>query len=94
VSQNALEMALDACALFLAHEGEFEWSRALERLKNQCVATGTDQSSIRDVLRLFGGMGSFSDLVLQKNGKMPVHENAQLDKLRTAIFEAARSMLA
>lgn len=48
----------------------------------------------RDILKLYqGGMGSFSDLVLQKNGKMPFEDNERLDKLRNELYKICEELL-
>jgi hypothetical protein len=46
------------------------------------------RTAVRTVLRMYGGMGSFSDEVLQdRTGVLPEHET--FDALRGELFEAA-----
>jgi hypothetical protein len=49
-------------------------------------------TAARSILRMYGGMGSFGDLVLQNaDGVLP--EQAEFDRLRQRLFEAARAAL-
>jgi hypothetical protein len=48
----------------------------------------------RDILKLYkGGMGSFSDLVLQENGKMPIEENEKLNVYRKELYKICKELL-
>lgn len=49
------------------------------------------RSALSELLRCYGGSGSFNDLML--NG-VPVSVNQQLDQLRQRLFEQAVAMLA
>jgi hypothetical protein len=54
-------------------------------------ARGKDayQTAVRDVIRLFGGMGSFQDVVLQtREGVRP--EQAEFELLRDRLFQEAK----
>lgn len=42
----------------------------------------------KNILSLYGGMDSFNDLVLFKNGRLSVLDNNSLDKLRTELYIA------
>jgi len=51
-----------------------------------------EQAVIREILSLYGGMGSFQDLVLQDaHGVRP--EQDEFDRLRHRLFEEARAAL-
>ncbi|WP_421831858.1 DUF6966 domain-containing protein [Limnobacter sp.] len=57
---------------------------------NQC-ANDSERNYVRSQLkRIFGGMGSFSDLVLYKNARVLVVENNQLETLRRALYESLK----
>ncbi|MFI0423880.1 DUF6966 domain-containing protein [Spongiactinospora sp. 9N601] len=50
------------------------------------------QALIRKILRMYGGMGSLQDVVLQNTaGVLP--QNMEFDRLRRALFALARSGL-
>ena len=73
--------------------GEAEWSIALERIRAKHSGTPPDQTAIREILALYGGMGSLNDLVLYDQGRVLVQETERLDTLRRKLFDMAKSML-
>lgn len=82
--------------VFLLHqEGEILWSESLLRIAIRIADSGSDeqmQSVARELLSVFGGMGSFNDLVLQnERGVSP--ENQELDLLRAEMFKVATEIL-
>lgn len=40
----------------------------------------------RQILKIYGGMGSFNDLVLYDDGQLCYNENINLDKLRKELY--------
>jgi hypothetical protein len=81
----------------LAETDQTEWAATFDRLGRRAeVETQEpqiDQGFVRSILHLFGGMGSFNDLVLSRNRVMLRDENNRLDALRRQLFEAARAEL-
>ena len=70
---------------------EDNWSAALENFRDRCnqIESERDVKILQsEILRIYGGMGSFSDLVLYSRGKVLVEENQKLDELRKELFEA------
>ena len=65
---------------------EKEWSRAIQKLVHEYEFLDT-QSIQKNVLGMYGGMGSFNDLVLYKNGELCPNENSKLDELRRLLFD-------
>lgn len=62
----------------------------LENLNN----TKDEKEVVRSLSQIFkGGMGSFSDLVLHKNGAPLIKENNQLDSLKDQLFDACEKVL-
>lgn len=58
------------------------------------LKTETDLSNFAsEILHLYGGMGSFSDLVLQQNGKMPIEENDKLKTLKKELYKICESIV-
>ena len=47
----------------------------------------------RELLGIYGGMGSFSDLVLYKDNRLLHEENNKLDLLRRELFEIINESL-
>ena len=76
-----------------APEGEKEVARAaIDRILNKYpdidYIDKTDEEEIINYIQsLYGGMGSFNDLVLYIGESPSVDENERLDKLRRQLFE-------
>jgi len=51
------------------------------------------KSYVRKILKLYGGMGSFSDLVLYMNGIPCIDENNRLDYLRNQLYKDLQSIV-
>lgn len=68
----------------LLSNNEQSWAKKFEKL-----GSGLDldyESSIFSLKGLYGGMGSFNDIVLHKNGIPLVQENDELDELRHTLY--------
>jgi len=90
----------------LRKHGEGHWTALLgsaaARLRDAHAARSPDQvvDAMQHILRLFGGMGSFSDLYLSaRNGHRIKPEavdlaNARLASLRTQLFLSAKQTIA
>lgn len=95
VFDRLLEL-LKSLALLLSNTGEARWSEMLSSIRSDLSASRGDpdreQAAVRDILSLYGGMGSFQDLVLQDSrGVRP--EQQEFDQLRNLLFEGARAAL-
>jgi hypothetical protein len=44
--------------------------------------------AVQDILALFGGMGSFDDLLLYKDGRLLKEENSSLSVLKSKLFKS------
>ena len=72
---------------------EPRWAHAMRGFAAR-LASGSESPGdvARDILGIFAGMGSFSDVVLQdRSGVKP--EQSQLDALRSSLFRTARQSL-
>ncbi len=65
--------------------GSHEWASGLEALRGEIA--NEPGSGPGKVLSLYGGMGSFNDIVLYRDGVLLVSENEALDKLRSELYE-------
>jgi hypothetical protein len=64
------------------------WALSLKKLADELAADPTHaKATIRS---LYGGLGSFNDIILQRDGKMPAAENEEFDALRSELFLACR----
>lgn len=61
-----------------------DWACAFERLDNHMAID--PNGTIDNILSLYGGMGSFNDLILYRDGKPLVCENNELDALRMHLY--------
>ena len=86
---QALISVLDKIVDLLVTAGEENWSNAFINLRDRVeVAKGGDSKNPRaDILRVYGGMGSFNDLVLYRQGQPLINENRKLDVLRSELFK-------
>ena len=58
-----------------------------KELLHDCKTKQTDEL-VRKILSIYGGMGSFNDLIIQKDYKMLREENDKLRKLRHELSKA------
>ncbi len=61
INPNKITKELNNCLKVLNAAGEAHWSKYLDALDQ----TNVDLNLIEDILKIFGGMGSFNDLVLR-----------------------------
>lgn len=93
--EDSVEGLLASLAELLNRCDEGPWATRLGGLAADLAAAGDGperEHVVRAVLRLYGGMGSFSDLVLQDRAA-PRPEQATFDRMRTELFERARDEL-
>ena len=92
MSESEVEQLLDESRRLLERAGEPQWAAALARLESGLVAAprGAPARSalLHRVLQMYGGMGSFRDLVLQSEGIVRA-EQAEFSSLRDRLFAAA-----
>jgi hypothetical protein len=73
-------------ASVLDDHGEAEWGRAFEMFRSQ-YASEPEETKMR-IWSVFGGAGSFNDIVLHTPGGLPLNtENDELDRLRRELYE-------
>jgi hypothetical protein len=72
-----------------------EGLRRLDLMVEEAHDRGTPdllQQAVRTIIRLYGGMGGFNDLVLMK-GRRVLPQMEEFHRLRHELFEAARDEL-
>ncbi|CAK3778097.1 hypothetical protein CWO27_04410 [Vibrio sp. 10N.286.51.C3] len=72
----------------LVFVGESNWAGSFNSFRQKCDNASVENLDIlrNEILRIYGGMGSFNDLVLYKQGQPMIKENQKLDELRTELF--------
>lgn len=74
----------------LSRHSEARWGNAFLVLYKESFryeGVNYDHYFIREIMNLYGGMGSFNDLILHKDMKPLDEENDQLDSLRNQLYE-------
>ncbi|AWH84708.1 hypothetical protein HYN59_06050 [Flavobacterium album] len=69
----------------LKEAGESGWSNGFRGLIAELEAN-ENISVYRKIISIYGGAGSFNDLVLYKNGAVCSEENNELDRLRNGLY--------
>ena len=88
---DAIRSTLAQLVRLLQAQGAQNWANALGC--NSATLEQAPRVGLEELLRCYGGSGSFNDLVL---GGVPVSVNEQLDQLRQRLFDqllAARQAL-
>lgn len=78
--KNEIKKTVIEIIKILSSNEEDSWEKIFEKL---AIELDIDyESSIYSLKKLYGGMGSFNDIVLHKNGMPLIRENDALDDLR------------
>lgn len=70
----------------LKSAGENSWYEGFEYFIKE-FETSEEKIVLKKIRIIYGGAGSFNDLVLYKNGQVCVDENEKLNKLRKELFQ-------
>ncbi|WP_146076761.1 DUF6966 domain-containing protein [Rathayibacter tritici] len=92
---NALRETLKALERIFSRGKDSFWAGAIHSLLDEVDSShdSTDVSRVsRKVIHLYGGMGSFNDAVIYRNGKYPRGLNNDLGVLRTKLYEIANHL--
>ncbi len=86
---DRIRAVLSKIASLLRAEGNDYWASSMEGFAAEMAVdpVGTPPR----ILLIFGGMGSFNDLVLHRDGQMLAKENDSLDALRVELYRLCRS---
>lgn len=85
--RRTIETTLKEIIEVLEEVDENNWKLGFVNTLEEYKKTKERDALKRRILRLYGGMGSFNDLVLHKNGEICITENNKLDKLRKRLFD-------
>ncbi|AXH34154.1 hypothetical protein DVJ78_00710 [Humibacter sp. BT305] len=81
-----------ALSQVLAAHGRDDWAATFERLAARAEGADGAREAASDALALYGGMGSFNDLVLSTSSTDSREPDEQLDRLRSALHRAALAL--
>ncbi len=79
---------IDKIIGLLISVGEKNWSVSFLSFRERSNETDDNHLELlrSDILRIYGGMGSFSDLILYGQGQPLIKENQKLEVLRKKLF--------
>lgn len=96
MSADNLRQILNHTIIHLKSVDEQNWSNNLKNSLARYVQMSTtyeEQMILYDLLKIYGGMGSFNDLVLHRDGIPLLEENDVLDELRHKLYVLAHERL-
>ncbi len=83
--KNEIQKTVIDIVIILSSNDEDSWAKTFEKLGSELDVDY--ESSIYSLKKLFGGMGSFNDIVLHKNGTPLLRENDELEDLRHKLYK-------
>lgn len=83
--KNEMKKTVIDIANVLSSNDEESWAKTFEKLGDELDFDW--ESSIFSLKGLYGGMGSFNDIVLHKDGIPLIRENDELDELRHILYK-------
>lgn len=81
---------LEVMATLLKLHGDNGWAEQVERCRSSIAQS--DYHGVDRLLRLYGGMGSLNDVVLQSGGIAPAEDNERFNALRTDAWKDANAL--
>lgn len=82
--KNEIKKTVIEITNILSSNNESSWAKIFEKLASELDIDC--ESSIQLLKKLYGGMGSFNDVILHKNGMPLIQENDELDDLRHSLY--------
>lgn len=70
----------------LNEHNETEWSTILTSLRTESYSCES-HFILSKIMELYGGTGYLNDIILEKDGELLINENAELYKLRQALYK-------
>jgi hypothetical protein len=81
---SKIQSVLLNMATLLRSCGQNNWAYILDRINSEMEEEPL--STISKILSIFGGVGSFGDVILYRDGQPLIAENDELYHLRTALY--------
>lgn len=85
---DSLVLVIEKIIDLLVSAEEDNWVAAFKKFKLECDSSNEGDLSFLcgEILRIYGGMESFNDLVLYREGRLMLRENRELDGFRVELF--------
>lgn len=80
-----IQLVLSNLTMLLQNGGENDWAHLLNQL-NRNIEIDPD-AAFSKLFSIFGGMGSFGDIVLYRDGQPLIAENNELSELRSNLYD-------
>lgn len=78
------DIKLERMIELLTQGGQIDWARNFIRIQQNLKFNLTD--SKREILSMYGGMGSLNDVVLYANGAALISENNEFFDLKSTLY--------
>ena len=86
---KSIRKIINKIIFLLEASDEQDWVNCFKKILREYDNPANQAKAAKQILNIYkGGMGSFMDLVLQKNFKMLVDENNQLANLKHELYNA------
>lgn len=77
----------------LSEANEEDWAKAFNRIYMRLEDHDETQKVLFEMMNMYGGMASFNDIILYKNGNVDVNGSNKLDMLRKGLFSELKKEL-
>lgn len=88
---DRMDFLLDEMIFLLNKFSRHDWSDALRKMRLNLRVDAQD--SVNNICRMYGGMGSLSDLVLYDGSQVLILENDEFDRLRKELYDTCQNFL-
>lgn len=93
-NSSKIEQVILEIIPLLEYSEEEYWLSYFKHMLQQLKSSSPSYEAIKSLSMIFkGGMGSFSDLVLHKDGVPLIEENNKLDGLKDDLYEFCEEIL-
>ena len=93
-NDTQIKSTIEKIIFLLQKNDEADWVTIFEKILDKFSYTKNKKEVVREIIDIYkGGIGSFSDLILQKDMKMLIDENEQLAKLKHDLYNSCLNFL-
>jgi hypothetical protein len=93
---NMIQIKLLNILDILVTVNETNWKNVINNFYNMTLKINSNNEFevlVRDIISIYNGMGSFSDLVLYENNQLCIEENNKLDQLRHDLYNELKNAI-
>jgi len=85
-----IKTIFDELIAIFTSAGEINWLNVMYKFRQRIETSDINEIRclLSEILTIYGGMGSFNDLVLYKDDKLLQQDTIRLDSLRQKLFDA------